>query len=158
MNFISLFEHDFPNLIATGVSGGIIGQYISDLFFNTFVYNKRDFIKIITELSPIPSYIAATTSGFMNGLTEPYIDDLTSAGLRNVVYSYTNNYFSIQTGIKDPEDTLRAIDLVGDTIAIVILVWAFNLHARKDFYNHKLFSDLHLLPLYYVLKQHRFCL
>ena len=137
MDFISLFDHDFPNLIRAGVSGGIIGQYISDLFFNIFVFNKRDFLKIITEVSPVPSYIAATASGFANGLTEPYIDDITSAGLRNVVYSYTNNYFSIETGIKDIEDSLRAIDLLGDTMAIIILIWAFNIHARKDFYNHR---------------------
>lgn len=137
VDFISLFDYDFPNLIKAGVSGGIIGQYISDLFFNIFVFEKKDFFKIITEISPIPSYIAATTSGFMNGLTEPYIDDLTSAGLRNVVYSYTNNYFSIQTGIRDIEDSIKPIDLLGDTMAIIILVWAFNLHARKDFFNHK---------------------
>ena len=142
--FISLFDYDFPNLIKTGVSGGIIGQYISDLFFNIFVFNKKDFFKIITEISPIPSYIAATAAGFSNGLTEPYIDDITSAGLRNVVYSYTNNYFSIQTGLKDISDTLRPIDLVGDTIAIIILVWAFNIHARKDFYNHK--AKIYHLP------------
>lgn len=148
VNFISLFDHDFPNLISTGVSGGIIGQYISDLFFNIFVFNRKNFFEIITNVSPIPSYIAATASGFANGLTEPYIDDLTSAGLRNVVYSYTNNYFSIQTGIRDAEDSIRPIDLLGDTMAIIILVWAFNLHARKDFYNHK--AKMHHAPQPFV--------
>lgn len=142
--FISFRDYDFPNLIKTGVVGGVLGQYISDLFFNTFVYEKRNFISIITDISPIPSYIAATSAGFINGLTEPYIDDITSAGLRNVVYSYTNNYYSIKAGLRDASDTLRAIDVVGDTIAIIILVWAFNIHARKDYYNHK--AKMHSMP------------
>ena len=61
-----------------------------------------------------------------------------------ISYSYTNNYFSIQTGITDPEDVIRGIDVIGDTIAVVILVWAFNIHAREDYYNHK--ADLYDMP------------
>ena len=131
-------------MIRNGVIGGIIGQYISDLFFNLFIYNKCNFFDIISDVSPIPSYIAATASGFSNGLTTPYIDHLTSAGMRNIIYIYTNNYFSVKTGEIDITDTITMPNLVGDTIAVVILVWAFNIHAREDYYNHK--ADLYDMP------------
>ena len=92
--YISLFDYDFPRLIKNGVIGSLIGQYISDLFFNIFIYDRREFLDIITNISPTPAYIAATASGFANGMTEPYIDDITSAGMRNVVYAYTNDFFA----------------------------------------------------------------
>ena len=134
---IAYYDYDFPSLIKNGVMGGIIGQYISDLFFNVFVYNRRDFLNIISNVSPINSYFAATASGFTNGLTEPYIDELTSVGLRNVVYLYTLNFVGVEIGERDICDTITLPNLVGDTMAVVILVWAFNIHARKDFYNHR---------------------
>ena len=137
MIVIALNEYNFPKLIKNGVIGTIIGQYISDLIFNIFIYNKKDFIKIITEISPLPAYIAATSTGFINGLTEPYIDDITSAGMRNVVYSYTNNYFSVELGEIDRVDFIDMPNLTQDTIAVIILVWVFNIHAQNDFYKHK---------------------
>lgn len=141
---ISLLDYDFSELIKNGIFGGIIGQYISDLFFNIFIWDKKNFYEIITNISSTPSYIAATASGFANGITDPYIDDLTSAGMRNIVYSYTHNFFSIKTGEIDVVDSITMPNLVGDTMAVVILVWAFNIHAREDFYNHK--ADIYHLP------------
>jgi len=135
--FIGYFDHDFPNLIKTGIVGSLIGQYISDLFFNLFVHNRKQFLDIITCISPTPAYIAATTAGFFNGVTNPYIDNLTSAGMRNIVYSYTNNYFSQKLDEEDIVSDLNMVNLVGDTMAVVIIVWAFNIHARENFYNHK---------------------
>ena len=124
--------------------GSIIGQYISDLFFNIFIYNRKDFLDIITNISPTPAYIAATTSGFANGITEPYIDDITSAGMRNIIYAYTNDYFANELSEEDLVSTLSMPELVQDTIAVIIIVWVFNSHARHDFYNHK--ADLYHQP------------
>lgn len=107
------------------------------MFFNVFIYNKRDFFNIITGISPIPAYIAATSAGIANGITEPYIDDITSAGMRNVVYAYTNDFFVNKLNEEDLVSTLNLPNLVADTIAVIIIVWAFNLHARHDFQNHK---------------------
>ena len=141
---ISLFDYDFATLISSGVIGSIIGQYISDLFFNIFIYDRKEFLDIITNISPIPAYIASTAAGFANGITEPYIDDITSVGMRNVVYAYTNDYFSNQLNEEDLVSTLSMPELVQDTIAVIIIVWVFNSHARHDFYNHK--ADLYHQP------------
>jgi hypothetical protein len=43
----------------------------------------------------------------------------------------------VEIGERDICDTITLPNLVGDTMAVVILVWAFNIHARKDFYNHR---------------------
>ena len=137
MIVIAYCDYNFPKLIKNGVVGTIIGQYISDLIFNIFIYNKRDFYKVITEISPLPAYIAATSTGFINGITNPYIDDITSAGMRNIVYSYTNNYFSVQMGEIDAIDFIDMPNLTQDTVAVIILVWVFNIHAQDDFYRHK---------------------
>ena len=132
------------NLIQNGIIGSLIGQYISDLFFNIFIYNRRDFFKVITTISPSPAYIAATSAGIANGVTEPYIDDITSAGMRNIVYAYTNDYFTNKMEETDLVSTLSLPNLVADTIAVIIIVYAFNSHAREDFFNHKL--DLYHIP------------
>ena len=142
--YISLFDYDFPRLIRTGVIGSVIGQYISDIFFNIFIYDRRVFLDIITNISPTPAYIAATASGFANGMTEPYIDDITSAGMRNAVYAYTNDFFTNKLDETDLVSTLSLPELVQDTIAVIIIVWAFNEHARRDFYYHK--ADLYHIP------------
>ena len=122
----------------------MIGQYISDLFFNIFIYDRRDFLDVITNISPTPAYIAATASGVANGITEPYIDDITSAGMRNIVYAYTNDFFVNKLNETDLVFTLSTPELIQDTIAVIIIVWVFNAHARHDFYNHK--ADLYHLP------------
>ena len=83
---------DLSGFISQGVAGGIIGQYISDIFFNLFVFDKKHFYDVITNVSPTPAYIAATTSGFLNGITSPYIDNISSLALRNVAYVYTNDF------------------------------------------------------------------
>ena len=57
--------------------------------------------------------------------------------MRNIVYAYTNDYFSIKLSEEDLVSTLSMPELVQDTIAVIIIVWAFNAHARHDFYNHK---------------------
>ena len=79
-----------------------------------------------------------------NGITEPYIDDITSAGMRNVVYAYTNDFFTNKLEESDLISTLSLPELVQDTIAVIIIVWAFNAHARRDFYYHR--DDLHHIP------------
>ena len=120
-----------------GIIGSVIGQYISDLFFNIFIYERKNFFDIITNISPTPAYIATTAAGFANGLTEPYIDDITSAGMRNVIYAYTNDFFTNRLNETDLISTLSLPELVQDTMAVIIIVWAFNIHARHDFRNHK---------------------
>ena len=122
----------------------MIGQYISDLFFNIFIYNRKDFWTVISCVSPTPSYIAATSAGVANGITEPFIDDITSVGMRNIVYAYTNNYFTNLCNEDDLVSTLNMPNLVADTIAVIIIVWAFNRHAREEFCNHK--KDLYHIP------------
>lgn len=92
---------------------------------------------IITNISPTPAYIATTAAGIANGITEPYIDDITSAGMRNVVYAYTNDFFTNKLNDTDLISTLSLPELVQDTIAVIIIVWAFNIHARHDFRNHR---------------------
>lgn len=129
---------DLSGFISQGVAGGIIGQYISDIFFNLFVFDKKHFYDVITNVSPTPAYIAATTSGFLNGITSPYIDNISSLALRNVAYVYTNDYFSRKLNEGDIIDDIDMSELVQDTIAIVILVWLFSEGRRNNFYNHKL--------------------
>ena len=114
------------------------------MFFNIFIYDRREFLEIITNISPVPAYIASTAAGFLNGVTEPYIDDITSAGMRNVVYAYTNDFFTNKLEESDLISTLSLPELVQDTIAVIIIVWAFNTHARRDFYYHR--DDLHHIP------------
>ena len=99
---------------------------------------------IITNISPTPSYIAATAAGVANGITNPYIDDITSVGMRNIVYAYTNDYFTNKLDETDLIFTLDSSELVQDTIAVIIIVWVFNTRARHDFYNHK--ADIYYLP------------
>ena len=99
---------------------------------------------MLSCISPAPSYIAATSAGMANGITEPFIDDITSVGMRNIVYAYTNNYFSNLCSEEDLVSTLNMPNLVADTIAVIIIVWAFNQHAREDFCNHK--KDLYHIP------------
>ena len=99
---------------------------------------------MITSISPTPAYIAATAAGFANGITEPYIDDITSTGMRNIVYAYTNDFFVNKLNDEDLVSRLSMPELVQDTIAVIIIVWAFNTHARHDFYNHK--ADLYHMP------------
>ena len=82
-----------------------------------------------------------------NGITEPYIDDITSAGMRNVVYAYTNDFFTNKLNETDLISTLSLPELVQDTIAVIIIVWAFNIHARHDFINHKALK-YHEIPPY----------
>ena len=129
---------DLSGFISQGVAGGIIGQYISDIFFNLFVFDKKHFYDVITNVSPTPTYIAATTSGFLNGITSPYIDNISSLALRNVAYVYTNDYFSRKLNEGDIIDDIDVSELVQDTITIVILVWLFSEGRRNNFYNHKL--------------------
>lgn len=64
--------------------------------------------------------------------------------MRNIVYSYTNNFFSNRLNENDILTDINVPNLVQDTIAVIIIVWAFNLHARHDFYNHK--ADLYHAP------------
>lgn len=116
----------------------MIGQYISDIIFNIFVFNKKDFYAVITEISPIASYMAATTSGFLNGLTEPYIDDISSVAFRNILYVYSNDYYSRLVKEEDIVDEINTSELIVDTIAVVIIFCVFSRSARCDFYNHKL--------------------
>ena len=106
------------------------------MFFNIFIYDRKDFFDIITNISPTPAYIAATSAGVANGITEPFIDDITSTGMRNIVYAYTNDFFTNKLDEGDLVSTLSMPELVQDTIAVIIIVWAFNSHARHDFYNH----------------------
>ena len=101
-------------------------------------------MNVVTSISPTPAYIAATASGFANGITEPYIDDITSTGMRNIVYAYTNDFFVNKINDDDIISRLSMPELVQDTIAVIIIVWAFNAHARHDFYNHK--ADLYHMP------------
>lgn len=82
--------------------------------------------------------MAATTSGFLNGLTEPYIDDISSAAFRNVAYVYSNKYYSMLVNQEDIIDDISTSELIQDTIAIVIIIYVFSKGAREDFYNHKL--------------------
>ena len=64
--------------------------------------------------------------------------------MRNFVYAYTNDYFTNKIEETDLISTLSLPELVQDTIAVIIIVWAFNAHARHDFYNHK--ADLYHQP------------
>ena len=114
------------------------------MFFNIFIYDRKDFFDIITNISPTPAYIAATSAGVANGITEPFIDDITSTGMRNIVYAYTNDFFTNKLDDGDLVSTLSMPELVQDTIADIIIVWAFNSHARHDFYNHK--ADMYHAP------------
>lgn len=54
-----------------------------------------------------------------------------------MVYAYTNDFFTNKLNEEDLISTLNLPNLVADTIAVIIIVWAFNLHARHDFINHK---------------------
>lgn len=98
----------------------------------------------MTNISPTPAYIAATSAGVANGITEPYIDDITSTGMRNIIYAYVNDFFVVQTSQDDLVSSLTMPELVQDTIAVIIIVWAFNTHARHDFFNHK--AELYNMP------------
>ena len=114
------------------------------MFFNIFIYDRKDFFDIITNISPTPAYIAATSAGVANGITEPFIDDITSTGMRNIVYAYTIDFFTNKLDEGDLVSTLSMPKLVQDTIAVIIIVWAFNSHARYDFYNLK--ADMYHAP------------
>lgn len=92
----------------------------------------------MTEISPIASYMAATTSGFLNGLTEPYIDDISSAAFRNIAYVYSNDYYSRMVNQEDIIDDIDTSQLISDTIAVVIIIYVFSSSARCDFLNRKL--------------------
>ncbi len=131
-------RNDWPKLISGGITGSVIGQYISDLLFNIFVFNRKSIGDIITKISPTPAYIAATTSGFLNGLTSPYIDNISSIAFRNVAYVYVNNISSRALNEEDFVDEIDSMELIQDTIAIVILIWVFSKSMRNNFYNHKL--------------------
>ena len=131
-------NNDFSRLISGGITGSIIGQYISDLLFNIFVFNRQNLFDIITNISPTPAYIAATASGFLNGLTSPYIDNISSIAFRNVAYVYVNNVSSKFLNEEDIIDDIDVSELIQDTIAIVILIWVFSRSMRNNFYNHKL--------------------
>ena len=54
------------------------------------------------------------------------------------------NFFSNKLNDDEMFMELNVCNLVQDTIAVIILVWTFNLHARHDFYNHK--ADLYHAP------------
>ena len=124
--------------LSQGVTGSVIGPYISDLFFNIFIYEQTNLLEIITNVSPTPAYIAATSSGFLNGLTAPYIDGISSLAFRNVAYAYTNDYFSRKLNESDLIDELDIKEVVQDTLAIVILVTVFSRSRRNSFLNHQL--------------------
>ena len=64
--------------------------------------------------------------------------------MRNIVYAYTNDFFTNKLDESDLVSTLSMPELVQDTIAVIIIVWAFNSHARHDFYNHK--ADMYHAP------------
>ncbi len=132
-----MINKDIPKLTSLGVISSLIGQYVSDVILNIFFYSKDDFFEIITLISPIPLYYAATVSGFISGSISDNVDVLTNAAFRNVMYVYFNNFFSKKIGEEDIVDDINLNELVQDTIAIIILLYTLDEYSRISYHGFK---------------------
>lgn len=132
-----MLNKDIPRLTSLGVISSLIGQYVSDVILNIFFHNKSDFLEIITMISPVPLYYAATISGFFSGSISENVDVLTNAAFRNVMYVYFNNYYSKVIGEEDIVDDIDLKELVQDTIAIIILLYTIDEYSRESFLQYR---------------------
>ncbi len=132
-----MLNNKIPQLTSLGVISSIIGQYISDVILNVLFYGKDDFIEIITMISPIPLYYAATISGFFSGSISENVDVLTNAAFRNVLYVYFNSYYSKLLDEEDIVDDIDIQELIQDTIAIIILLYTIDEYSRESYLQFK---------------------
>ncbi len=127
-----------PKLTSLGLISGVIGQYISDLIFNIFIFDKKNFFEVIQDISPLPLYYAASVSGFITGSITENVDVLVSAVFRNVLYVYTNIFVSNLTEETDELTDIDTQELIVDTVAIVILLYTLDEYTRQ---NYQYFTD-----------------
>ncbi len=132
-----MINSKFVKESSTGVISSIIGQYISDIILNIFFYNKDDFLEIITLISPVPIYYASTFSGFISGGISDNVDVLTNAAFRNILYVYSNFYFSTLINEEDIIDDIDLTELIQDTIAIIILLYTLDEYSRESYKTFK---------------------
>lgn len=135
-----MLNTNITKLTSLGVISSIIGQYISDVVLNIFFHSREDFFEIITTISPVPVYYAATISGFFSGGISENVDVLTNAAFRNVLYVYFNSYFSKVINEEDILDNLDITELIQDTIAIIILLYALDEYTRNSYLDFKEFK------------------
>lgn len=128
-----MINPNIPKLTSLGVISSIIGQYVSDVILNIVYDRKDDFFEIITDISEMPLYYAATVSGFFSSSISENVDVLTNAAFRNVLYVYFNAYFSKKFNETDIVDDLDLNELVQDTIAIIILLYTIDEYSRESF-------------------------
>lgn len=132
-----MLNPNIPKLTSLGVMSSIIGQYVSDVILNVIFYSKDDFMEIITSISPVPLYYAATISGFFSGSISENVDVLTNATFRNVLYVYFNSYYSKLLNEEDIVDDIDLTELIQDSIAIIILLYTLDEYSRESFKEFK---------------------
>lgn len=128
-----MINPQIPKLTSLGLISSVIGQYISDVIFNIFIFDKENFLEIIQDISPLPLYYAASVSGFITGSITENVDVLVSAVFRNVLYVYTNIFVSNLTDETDELTDIDTQELIVDTVAIVILLYTLDEYTRENF-------------------------
>ncbi len=141
-----MLNPNLPKLTSIAVISSIIGQYVSDVILNIFFHNREDFFEIITTISPIPLYYASTISGFFSGSISENVDVLTNSAFRNILYVYFNSYFSKLINEEDILDNLDVQELVQDTIAITIVLYALDEYTRESYNDFKQYKKTGVKP------------
>jgi hypothetical protein len=111
--------------VRSSIFGAVIGTYLADIVRNLFVERKEKLKDIITDISPIESYIGTVAGGTTGGLAGIYLNSIPTSSISSATNKIASNYTRKSLDKTYLDDYELGESIITDNIAIGIILYVF---------------------------------